>query len=94
MSKGNTIGILIPQPSPPAAVSNASANPPEPLTNAAGPVEAVSMVADVASSALALSSPEAAAKAEAVATALSLIAMMPGQSGPIPPAKTTVKAFS
>lgn len=94
MSKGNTIGILVPQPSPPAAVSNASANPPEPLTNAAGPVEAVGMVADVAASALALSSPEAAAKAEAVATALSLIAMVPGQSGPIPPAKTTVKAFS
>ena len=60
-SSGNTIGILVPQPSAPAMVSQGSANPPEPLTNAAGPVDVIEMVADVASSALSLVAPESAA---------------------------------
>ena len=51
-SFGNTFGILIPKPEAPAMVSQGSANPPEPLTNAAGPVDVIEMVADVASTAL------------------------------------------
>ncbi|MDO5070677.1 MAG: hypothetical protein Q4D78_10900, partial [Neisseria zoodegmatis] len=62
-SFGNTIGILIPQPSAPAMVSQGSANPPEPLTNAAGPVEVIEMVADVASTALSIVSPDSAVSA-------------------------------
>ena len=95
-SKGNTIGILVPRPAAPAAVSAGSANPPEPLTNAAGPVDVVEMVADVASGALSLASPESktAAALEAASMLVSLAAMIPGQPGPIPPAKTAVKGFS
>lgn len=56
-STGNTFGILVPQPSPTAGVSNNSANPPEPLTNAAGPVDVIEAVADVASTAVSLIAP-------------------------------------
>ena len=95
-STGNTIGILVPKPSAPAMVSQGSANPPEPLTNAAGPVDVVEMVADVASTALSIAAPEsgAAAAADAASTVLSLATMIPGLPGPKPPAKTTVSGFS
>ena len=56
-SFGNTFGVLIPKPAAPAMVSQGSANPPEPLTNAAGPVDVIEMVADVASTALSIVAP-------------------------------------
>ncbi|SUA35712.1 Cell wall-associated polypeptide CWBP200 [Neisseria zoodegmatis] len=95
-SFGNTIGILIPQPSAPAMVSQGSANPPEPLTNAAGPVDVIEMVADVASTALSLASPDSAVSAavDVASTVISLASMIPGVPGPKPPTKKTVKGFS
>ncbi|MDO1510197.1 MULTISPECIES: DUF6531 domain-containing protein, partial [unclassified Neisseria] len=95
-SFGNTIGILIPQPSAPAMVSQGSANPPEPLTNAAGPVDVIEMVADVASTALSIVSPDSAVSAavDVASTVISLASMIPGVPGPKPPTKKTVKGFS
>ncbi|OSI24578.1 DUF6531 domain-containing protein, partial [Neisseria dumasiana] len=95
-SFGNTIGILIPQPSAPAMVSQGSANPPEPLTNAAGPVEVIEMVADVASTALSIVSPDSAVSAavDVASTVISLASMIPGVPGPKPPTKKTVSGFS
>ncbi|KPN70579.1 DUF6531 domain-containing protein, partial [Neisseria sp. 83E34] len=95
-SIGNTIGILIPQPSAPAMVSQGSANPPEPLTNAAGPVDVIEMVADVASTALSVASPDSAVSAavDAASTVISLASMIPGVPGPKPPTKKTVSGFS
>lgn len=95
-STGNTFGILVPQPSPTAGVSNNSANPPEPLTNAAGPVDVIEAVADVASTAVSLIAPGSTAEiaAEVASTAISLISMVPGLPGPKPPAKTTVNGFT
>ncbi|QMT36458.1 DUF6531 domain-containing protein [Neisseria wadsworthii] len=94
-SFGNTIGILIPQPSAPAMVSQGSANPPEPLTNAAGPVEVIEMAADVASTALSIVSPDSAVSAavDVASTVISLASMIPGVPGPKPPTKKTVSGF-
>ncbi|UOO76126.1 DUF6531 domain-containing protein [Neisseria sp. Dent CA1/247] len=94
-SFGNTIGILIPQPSAPAMVSQGSANPPEPLTNAAGPVDVIEMVADVASTALSIASPDSAVSAavDVASTVISLASMIPGVPGPKPPTKKTVSGF-
>ncbi|QEY26241.1 DUF6531 domain-containing protein [Neisseria zalophi] len=93
---GNTIGILVPQPSAPAMVSKGSANPPEPLTNAAGPIDIIDMVADVASTAVSLADPDSAAAetADSISTLISLATMIPGTPGPTPPTQKTVKAFS
>lgn len=93
MSRANTIGILLPEPSTPAAVSIESANPPAPLENAAGPVEIIEAVANVAAEALTLSDPEAAEAASLASDILSLADMIPGTTGPKPPSKKTVHAF-
>ena len=94
-SSGNTIGILVPQPSAPAMVSQGSANPPEPLTNAAGPVDVIEMVADVASSALSLVAPDSAAAnvADAVSDVVSLASMVPGVPGIRLPSRKMVSGF-
>ena len=94
-SSGNTIGILVPQPSAPAMVSQGSANPPEPLTNAAGPVDVIEMVADVASSALSLVAPDSAAAnvADAVSDVVSLASMVPGLPSIRLPSRKMVSGF-
>ena len=94
-SSGNTIGILVPQPSAPAMVSQGSANPPEPLTNAAGPVDVIEMVADVASSALSLVAPDSAAAnvADAVSDVVSLASMVPGLPSVRLPSRKMVSGF-
>ena len=94
-SSGNTIGILVPQPSAPAMVSKGSANPPEPLTNAAGPVDVIEMVADVASSALSLVAPDSAAAnvADAVSDVVSLASMVPGLPSVRLPSRKMVSGF-
>ena len=94
-SSGNTIGILVPQPSAPAMVSKGSANPPEPLTNAAGPVDVIDMVADVASSALSLVAPDSAAAnvADAVSDVVSLASMVPGLPSVRLPSRKMVSGF-
>ena len=94
-SSGNTIGILVPQPSAPAMVSQGSANPPESLTNAAGPVDVIEMVADVASSALSLVAPDSAAAnvADAVSDVVSLASMVPGLPSVRLPSRKMVSGF-
>ena len=95
-SFGNTFGILIPKPAAPAMVSQGSANPPEPLTNAAGPVDVIEMVADVASTALSIVAPDSAAAdaVDAISELVSLASMIPGQPGPKPPSRKMVSGFS
>jgi len=95
-SFGNTFGILIPKPEAPAMVSQGSANPPEPLTNAAGPVDVIEMVADVASTALSIVAPDSAAAdaVDAISELVSLASMIPGQPGPKPPSRKMVSGFS
>ena len=95
-SSGNTIGILIPKPEAPAMVSQGSANPPEPLTNSAGPVDVIEMVADVASTALSIVAPDSAAAdaVDAISELVSLASMVPGQPGPKPPSRKMVSGFS
>ena len=95
-SFGNTFGVLIPKPAAPAMVSQGSANPPEPLTNAAGPVDVIEMVADVASTALSIVAPDSAAAdaVDAISELVSLASMIPGQPGPKPPSRKMVSGFS
>ncbi|WP_304667041.1 DUF6531 domain-containing protein, partial [Neisseria bergeri] len=77
-------------------VSQGSANPPEPLTNAAGPVDVIEMVADVASAALSIVASDSAAAdtVDAISELVSLASMIPGQPGPKPPSRKMVSGFS